>query len=332
MSILGLYTGVSSVVWFFQTNKINSLIAKTVNESTFVILGEDFNKNSSCKCASFKKCLNLGLVNSLLGSLVMRDLIGITSSSASPSPLGDYGLSNVLGSNEFGLVCKQLLNVAADTLFVYMDGSLRNLDSADVKTSMAVFFENVNLDLGCLSLNLKKCYILAEDGVVSENSRHFVHGIFCSIYRACWELGSGSGVLDGSLLSDVDWPSSLSVWHLNLHMAAGFTNKLTASTSLYKGFVFKDWLYKAASVFEDSKVVSQKIVDFVCDFCLAFREKIWLVYAKHHAFMKKNGLIPFNGSILKSVLGLFLLFSAGMIKLLGIDEAFGIELSLICFS
>ncbi|KAG9291007.1 hypothetical protein G9A89_012879 [Geosiphon pyriformis] len=67
MSILGLYTGASSVVWFFQAGEINSFIAKTVNESSFIILGRDFNEDSLRKCASFKKYLNLELVNSLLG-------------------------------------------------------------------------------------------------------------------------------------------------------------------------------------------------------------------------------------------------------------------------
>ncbi|KAG9307388.1 hypothetical protein G9A89_017217 [Geosiphon pyriformis] len=65
VSILGLYAGVSSVVQFFQAGKINSLIAKAVNEFSFVILGGDFNENSSHKCASFKKCFDLSLINSL---------------------------------------------------------------------------------------------------------------------------------------------------------------------------------------------------------------------------------------------------------------------------
>ncbi|KAG9287709.1 hypothetical protein G9A89_004112 [Geosiphon pyriformis] len=60
-------------------------------------------------------------------------------------------------------------------------------------------------------------------------------------------------------------------------MAAGFTSESTVSTlctALCKDFVFKDWLYKAASVFRDSKVVGQKVMDFVHDFCLAFREEV----------------------------------------------------------
>ncbi|KAG9288373.1 hypothetical protein G9A89_021404 [Geosiphon pyriformis] len=72
VSILGLYAGASSAVWFSQANEINFLIAKTVNESSFIILGGNFNEDGSHKCASFKKSLDLGLVNSLVGSLATK--------------------------------------------------------------------------------------------------------------------------------------------------------------------------------------------------------------------------------------------------------------------
>ncbi|KAG9295902.1 hypothetical protein G9A89_006641 [Geosiphon pyriformis] len=63
--VLGLYTGVSSTTWFSQAGEINSLIAITVNESSFVIFSGNFNENGSHKYASFKRCFDLGLVNSL---------------------------------------------------------------------------------------------------------------------------------------------------------------------------------------------------------------------------------------------------------------------------
>ncbi|KAG9294873.1 hypothetical protein G9A89_003213 [Geosiphon pyriformis] len=72
VSILGLYAGVSSAAQFSQADAINFLIARVVNESSFVILSGDFNKDGSHKCASFKKCFDLGLVNSLVGSLAAR--------------------------------------------------------------------------------------------------------------------------------------------------------------------------------------------------------------------------------------------------------------------
>ncbi|KAG9291740.1 hypothetical protein G9A89_012025 [Geosiphon pyriformis] len=45
VSILGLYASAFLVAWFSQTGEINSLIAKTVNESSFIILGGDFNED-----------------------------------------------------------------------------------------------------------------------------------------------------------------------------------------------------------------------------------------------------------------------------------------------
>ncbi|KAG9306835.1 hypothetical protein G9A89_005736 [Geosiphon pyriformis] len=68
VSILGLYAGAFSVVRFSQTDEINSLIAKAVNESSFIILRGDFNEDGSHKSANFKRCFDLGLVNSLVGS------------------------------------------------------------------------------------------------------------------------------------------------------------------------------------------------------------------------------------------------------------------------
>ncbi|KAG9297105.1 hypothetical protein G9A89_019386 [Geosiphon pyriformis] len=72
VSILGLYAEASLAVRFSQAFDINSMIAKAINESSFVVLGGNFNKNGSQKCASFKKCLDLGLVNSLDGSSYVK--------------------------------------------------------------------------------------------------------------------------------------------------------------------------------------------------------------------------------------------------------------------
>ncbi|KAG9297584.1 hypothetical protein G9A89_007659 [Geosiphon pyriformis] len=72
VSVLELYVGASSAARFSQAGKINFLIAKAANRSFFVILGGDFNKDGVKRSASFKKCVSLGLVNSLVGSLVMK--------------------------------------------------------------------------------------------------------------------------------------------------------------------------------------------------------------------------------------------------------------------
>ncbi|KAG9298951.1 hypothetical protein G9A89_015973 [Geosiphon pyriformis] len=72
VSILGLYVKTSLAVCFFQANDINSVIARAVNESLFVVLGSNFNENGFQRCASFKRCLDLGLVNFLDGSFFVK--------------------------------------------------------------------------------------------------------------------------------------------------------------------------------------------------------------------------------------------------------------------
>ncbi|KAG9287394.1 hypothetical protein G9A89_023766 [Geosiphon pyriformis] len=67
VTVLGLYAGASSGARFGQASEVNTLIAKAVNSSNFVILGGDLNENGSGKSASFKFCLSLGLVNSFVG-------------------------------------------------------------------------------------------------------------------------------------------------------------------------------------------------------------------------------------------------------------------------
>ncbi|KAG9307234.1 hypothetical protein G9A89_017062 [Geosiphon pyriformis] len=73
VSILGLYAGSSLTVRFSQADDINFLITRVVNESSFIILSGDFNEDGSRKSASLKKCFDLGLVNSLSGSLFGKD-------------------------------------------------------------------------------------------------------------------------------------------------------------------------------------------------------------------------------------------------------------------
>ncbi|KAG9307039.1 hypothetical protein G9A89_003090 [Geosiphon pyriformis] len=72
VTFLDLYAGVLAKMRFAQAFGINSLIFKAVNTSSFVMLCGDFNENEAKKCASFKKCSDLGLVNSLGGSPVHK--------------------------------------------------------------------------------------------------------------------------------------------------------------------------------------------------------------------------------------------------------------------
>ncbi|KAG9297802.1 hypothetical protein G9A89_000107 [Geosiphon pyriformis] len=97
VSILGLYAGASSVVWFSQAGKINSFIAKAINKSSFVILGGNFNENGFHKCASFKKCFDLGLINSLGESSFVKSLTWCNSHGISKTIDYVFVSSNLVG-------------------------------------------------------------------------------------------------------------------------------------------------------------------------------------------------------------------------------------------
>ncbi|KAG9298859.1 hypothetical protein G9A89_015880 [Geosiphon pyriformis] len=72
VSVLSLYTGASTDIHFGQASKVNFIIAKTVNISTFVVLDGDFNECRSGRSTSFKFCLSLGLVNSFNGYYLIK--------------------------------------------------------------------------------------------------------------------------------------------------------------------------------------------------------------------------------------------------------------------
>ncbi|KAG9298505.1 hypothetical protein G9A89_016502 [Geosiphon pyriformis] len=74
VSILGLYAGTFLVVRFSQAGDINSLIAKAVNKSSFVILRSDFNEDNFCIVKTIDYVLiSLNLVNTVVG----RGMFGV---------------------------------------------------------------------------------------------------------------------------------------------------------------------------------------------------------------------------------------------------------------
>ncbi|KAG9301489.1 hypothetical protein G9A89_008341 [Geosiphon pyriformis] len=179
-------------------------------------------------------------------------------------------LSDVLESCEFDVVCNRLLEIGSNRFSLFTDGSLYELGTFDMKAGAAVFFEDIDLGLGVevsglvsstmtelghsgvlgnervdtlaraaassgvhLLHRIDEHFLKAGGTVVSGNSRHFVRGVFCSIYRAHWKVGSGSRVLVDSLCANVDWFRSCSVWHPDSYLAAGFTSAHTAGSQTY---------------------------------------------------------------------------------------------------
>ncbi|KAG9305872.1 hypothetical protein G9A89_016524 [Geosiphon pyriformis] len=176
----------------------------------------------------------------------------------------DVGSLNILESSDFASVCDHLSQVGADSLSVYTDRSLSNLNTVGCRTGAAAFFEDIDLGLG-----------VSVSGLMSST--------LAELQAIALALKSILPLSSVRLFSDNQ--SALDVY---------------------------------------PKVAGLEIVKFVHSISLDFRSNVWFVHAKHHAFMEKYGLIPLNGSVLISVSGLASGLSAGVVKLLGITDAFGV--------
>ncbi|KAG9291041.1 hypothetical protein G9A89_012913 [Geosiphon pyriformis] len=199
----------------------------------------------------------------------------------------------------------------------------------------------------CFSSCLNECFIVADGGVISGNSRYFVHNVYYSICCAHWKVGSASvctyfmkalhywlPVAIRKQLYDKYYSSVLCLYYDNVEISdhVFFCELLLSCVSgssvfmaLYKNFVFNSWFCEAVSIFCNSKIASSEIVKFVHSLGLAFRNEVWVVHAKYHAYMEKTRLIPLNDSGFVLISGLPSRLSAGMVKLLGITKAFGIH-------
>ncbi|KAG9299172.1 hypothetical protein G9A89_013820, partial [Geosiphon pyriformis] len=177
--------------------------------------------------------------------------------------------------------------------------------------------EHADIITGDTSLS-NECFIMADGSVVSGNSKHFVHDICYSVCHVCWKLLE-SYVDFWKVVSGFSY-SSLGI----LQLLSSCVSDFSLSMALYKDFVFNGWLHKVVTVFPNLKIAGLEIVKFVCFLSLAFRSDIWSVCAKHHVYMEKNGLILLDGLVFISVSGLASGLSAGIVKLLGIVNAFGV--------
>ncbi|KAG9286417.1 hypothetical protein G9A89_014583 [Geosiphon pyriformis] len=95
------------------------------------------------------------------------------------------------------------------------------------------------------------------------------------------------------------------------------TSDIVTGAALCKSF-------ESVSTFKGSKVAITNVVNFVRDFCIAFQNDIWLVHVKHHAVIERNGLIPHDGFISVFVSGFSEQLLSGIVRLLGVAEAFGV--------
>ncbi|KAG9300739.1 hypothetical protein G9A89_023537 [Geosiphon pyriformis] len=275
-----------------------------------------------------------------------RSVKFLVASYSSLSVLVGVSPVNICGSNKFVSVCDHLSQVDADSLSVYIDESLKNLGMTGCKAGAAAFFKDINLGLGisvqglvsstlaelqiialaleCVPVACSVCLFLdsqtALDACMSE-----IDLMYSDFYNWCW--------VEHQHIRNVIRSKNLRVsWHKV--KADSITNAATLYNWFFPSCVDEHFLLA------DNGIVSGNSRHFVRNVFVLFvghvgriwhsdshmatdftsRNNIWLVHVKHHAYMKKNGLILVDGSIPVSVSGLVSRFLGGVVKLLGIGD------------
>ncbi|KAG9290646.1 hypothetical protein G9A89_011609 [Geosiphon pyriformis] len=140
----------------------------------------------------------------------------------------------------------------------------------------------------------------------------FDHGAYCRIldsHMSFWSALFGLFVSSSSVLQ----------------LLSTCVSNVSVSMALFKGFVFDGWYHETVSFCSDPKLVRSRVIEFVQSLSAAFRTKVWLVYVKYHAFIKKNGHILLNRSVPVLISGLGSEFSSGVVRLLGVAEAISVH-------
>ncbi|KAG9302317.1 hypothetical protein G9A89_008809 [Geosiphon pyriformis] len=157
VSVVGLYMGASSGTHFGQASEVNSVIAKAVNSSCFIILGGDFNENGSERNVNFKFCLELGLVNLFAGYPLVSnstwsnsrgvektiDFIFVSESLA--SAITGHGVGSVFDFFDTDHCVSRFKDCTSAKLLAVSGGFLDTLAHADVD-DMWVFLEKMLVD------------------------------------------------------------------------------------------------------------------------------------------------------------------------------------------
>ncbi|KAG9290584.1 hypothetical protein G9A89_020954 [Geosiphon pyriformis] len=252
----------------------------------------------------------------------------LVTSCSSSSALAGVGPLDICGFNNFLSVCDCLSWVNADSLSVYMDGSLKNLDTIGCRTGAAVFFEDINLGLGvgvqglvlftlmelqAIALALEcmpaahSVYLFLDNQAALDACRSEFDLMCSDFHNWCWhkikshsgilgnnsansianatsfsgwyfslcvsehflladggvKISSGSKFLDGNLHSNVNWLCFSRVWHPDLHIATGFTSRLTADTQTY----FMKTLYHQLSMAVRKHIYNKCYSSVLCLYC-----------------------------------------------------------------
>ncbi|KAG9289729.1 hypothetical protein G9A89_014464 [Geosiphon pyriformis] len=96
-------------------------------------------------------------------------------------------------------------------------------------------------------------------------------------------------------------------------------------TLVCKGFVLEEWYEEACDVFEDRKVATARIVDYVRFVVGLHRTKVWLARASHRVVMEKAGLVCDVGVVSGLPCGVSSVLSDGVVRLLGLANSFAVS-------
>ncbi|KAG9293009.1 hypothetical protein G9A89_016371 [Geosiphon pyriformis] len=208
--------------------------------------------------------------------------------------------------------------------------------------------------------DVREHFLVAENVAVSGNARHFVRNIFRSICCARWEAGSGCDVVLDAMIGCIDWVVTAKV-EFSDHVftcvhESGIRGEILAEASarwsalaggssasavlwvlfqcsidvgLYtlvcKEFVLEEWYEEACDVFEDRKVATARIVDYVRFVVSLHHAKVWLARASHWVVMEKAGLVCNVGVVSGLPCGVSSVLSDGVVRLLGLANSFAVS-------
>ncbi|KAG9295425.1 hypothetical protein G9A89_013454 [Geosiphon pyriformis] len=192
VTVLGLYTGASPGTRFSQAFEVNSIIAKAVNTSTFVVLGEDFNESGSGRSASFRFCLGLGLVNSFADHHLAGTPIWCNSREVEKTI--DYIFVNknlssaVANAVMVSVGLSGLLNAQLNSLYKQAKKNCWKFRIRDVDSAKWIKFKNCVLDKLLLVMdffseaeaggNLDAMWAILERGMVKSTNKVFARHWF----------------------------------------------------------------------------------------------------------------------------------------------------------
>ncbi|KAG9302707.1 hypothetical protein G9A89_005181 [Geosiphon pyriformis] len=215
-----------------------------------------------------------------------------------------------------------------------------------------------------LPTNVCEHFMMANGTLISGNIQHFVHDVFRFVNHTHWEIGPSSRILCGFSVHSIDWVRTMAVWHLNLGMLSGSTNRASVNLHSY----FMKTVYGRLSITVRKRLYNKKYSGILCLHCgeVEFSDYVFtcskkavpcmvleiLLSCVHNiglyallckgfvlirwfkeavfkswfrADMEKNNLVSDSGVLLVTSCGSAQGLSDSMVRLIGTDDFFGVS-------